>query len=231
MAIITLEYNSGCSDANAVTTAQAAPFRYLAATIPVPVNATFTQVAGGTLLHGTYAYRVAAISSVGGSTLAGTGTSIHLTATSAALVHWGAVAGAAGYRVYGRKAAAQHLLAEVGATTTYLDTGSVNGTTGADMPAADTSRGFGYTATIQLPAEHSKLFVSVPVCATVANFAVKTIAPGGSSLLTEDYDIDSTTYPRTGYKGGDNLKFFIGAGCQVVISGTVTATTRVWSAR
>jgi len=231
MAIVTLAYNTGCADPYAVSTAQAVPFRYLAATIAVPINATFTQVAGGTLLHATYSYRVAAISSVGGVTLAGTGTTIHLTATSSALVHWGAVTGAAGYKVYGRTAGAQKLLAEVGATTTYLDNGSVVATGGAALPTADTSRGFGYTATIVMPPDHSKLFVHMPVTATITNFSVKTQAPGTTTLLSEDYDLDSTSYPRANYKGGDNLKFYVGAGVGVVIAGTITATAHVWSAK
>jgi len=116
-------------------------------------------------------------------------------------------------------------------TTLTFNSGRLDPSVVTEAAAVAITATTGKTGTIVIPADHSKLFVSVPVTATIANFAVKTVAPGGTALLTEDYDLDGTSYPRANYKGGDNLKFFIGAGCSVVISGTISTTLRVWSAR
>lgn len=99
----------------------------LTADLATPVNSAFaTATTGGTLAAGTYSYRVSAIDGAGGETLASAETAQATTgATSTVTVNWGAVSGATGYKVYGRTAGAQLLIATVGAVTTYVDTGAV----------------------------------------------------------------------------------------------------------
>lgn len=59
------------------------------------------------------------------------------TATNTVGVNWGAVTGATGYRVFGRMAGSELLLASVGAVTTYTDTGSI--TPAGALPLADST--------------------------------------------------------------------------------------------
>lgn len=59
------------------------------------------------------------------------------TATNTATVNWGTVSGATGYKVYGRTASGELLIASVGAVTTYTDTGSV--TPAGALPASNTT--------------------------------------------------------------------------------------------
>lgn len=94
--------------------------------LATPVNAAFTTATtGGTLAAGTYSYRVAAKNAIG-RTLASAATTIATTgATSTVTVNWGAVSGATGYDVFGRIGGSEQLIASVGATTTYTDTGSI----------------------------------------------------------------------------------------------------------
>lgn len=111
----------------------------LYASLATPVNAAFsTATTGGTLAAGTYSYRVSALYGSGGETLASTATTQATTgATSTVTVNWGAVAGATGYKVYGRVGGSELLLATVGAVTTWTDTGA-NTPAGA-LPAANTT--------------------------------------------------------------------------------------------
>jgi len=106
--------------------------------LATPVNAAFsTATTGGTLAAGTYWYRVSAINSIG-ETLASTETSEVTTGTTSTVtVNWGAVAGATGYRVYGRTTGAELLMATVGAVTTWIDTGAV--IPAGALPAANTT--------------------------------------------------------------------------------------------
>lgn len=112
----------------------------LTPTLATPVNAAFsTATTGGTLVAGTYYYRVSAINAQG-ETLASTETSQVVpagTSTNKVTVNWGAVTDATGYKVYGRSTGAELLIATVGAVTTYIDTGSV--TPAGALPAANTT--------------------------------------------------------------------------------------------
>lgn len=107
--------------------------------ISTPVNAAFsTATTGGTLAAGTYSYRVCALDGLGGETLASAATTQATTgATSTVTVNWGAVTGATGYKVFGRTAGSELLLATVGATTTWTDTGSL--TPSGALPTANTT--------------------------------------------------------------------------------------------
>lgn len=119
--------------------------RYTPDTIPTPAGVTATPSAtGGTLAAGTRSYRVAAINAVG-STLASSAVTAVTTGTTASVtVGWAAVtvprgvAPVTGYRVYGRTAGAELLIATTAAgATTYLDTGSV--TPAGALPVANTT--------------------------------------------------------------------------------------------
>lgn len=59
------------------------------------------------------------------------------TTTNTVTVNWGAVAGATGYKVYGRTDAGELLMASVGAVTTWTDTGAV--TPAGALPASNTT--------------------------------------------------------------------------------------------
>lgn len=88
---------------------------------------TATAATGGTIVAGTYNYRIAAISSIG-QTLASAQANVTVSGTSTAVITltWTAVEGARGYYIYGRTTAGEGLLATVGATVlTYDDNGSV----------------------------------------------------------------------------------------------------------
>lgn len=85
-----------------------------------------TSTSGGTLAAGTYSYRIAALSPYG-ETLASTAGTVTTTgSTSTATPAWSTVASATGYRVYGRTAGVEKLLATLGAAaTSWTDDGSL----------------------------------------------------------------------------------------------------------
>lgn len=121
-----------------------------ATALAAPVNATFT-LGAGTLTTGTKYYRVTALWN-DGETLASTETSLAITGPAGVNVNWSAVAGATGYRVYGRSTGAETLLATLGLVTTWLDDGSLtpsgalptfNSTGGLSMPGNQTYTGTG----------------------------------------------------------------------------------------
>lgn len=96
------------------------------ATIATP---TTTQAAtGGTLIAATYSYKVTVVGKQGEyvPSTASTGIVVSAGTTNVVTVNWTAVAGAIGYKVYGRTGAAFNLIATVGANVlTYADTGAV----------------------------------------------------------------------------------------------------------
>lgn len=118
-------------------------FGWLNVSLPAlatPVNSAFsTSSTGGTLVPGTYYYRVSAINA-NGETLASAETSQVVpagTSTNTVTVNWGSVSGATGYRIYGRSTGAEQFIAAVGGVTTYTDTGSV--TPSGALPTANTT--------------------------------------------------------------------------------------------
>lgn len=123
------------------TTCDLLIWRIEGAALATPVNSGFsTASTGGSLVPGTYFYRVSATTAVG-ETLASTETSQVVgagTSTNTVTVNWGAVAGATGYRVYGRTTGAELFIAAVsGSTLTFVDTGAI--TPAGALPAANTS--------------------------------------------------------------------------------------------
>jgi len=90
----------------------------------VPAPAVIASASVGTLADGTYSYIVSALA-LTGETLGSTAATITRTglgsSNGANLVSWALVPGAVGYRVYGRAAGTEALLATVGATVTSLD--------------------------------------------------------------------------------------------------------------
>jgi hypothetical protein len=107
-----------------------------------PVNATFT-LGSGTLVAGTYCYRVTA-STLAGETDPSTETCLTIGAGDAPAgvnVNWAAIPGAIVYKVYGRTTGAEELLTTISnipvATPTWLDSGS--GTPSGAMPTKNES--------------------------------------------------------------------------------------------
>lgn len=144
-----------------------------------------TATTGGTLVAGTYSYRVSALDSVGGETTASEPRAQAVpvgTSTNKVTINWGAVTGATGYRVYGRTAGVEELIATLGAVTTYDDLGSIvpngepktqNTTSRSDAAAVVATSTQGITATVsdgrETPVGHLFTAKSVlPLGTTVA---------------------------------------------------------------
>lgn len=108
--------------------------------LATPVNAAFTATTVGLTPSSQYCYSVTARDVGGNETAASTETCITLAGTeNAVTVNWTAVAGAIGYRIYGRTLGAGKLLmATVGAVTTWLDNGSIT-PAGASPPAINST--------------------------------------------------------------------------------------------
>jgi hypothetical protein len=123
--------------------------------VATPVNTAFTAGVG-TLPNATYYYRVSAINA-SGETLASAETSLVIAAGPQGVnVNWGAVAGATGYKIYGRTTGSELLIATVGAVTTYLDNGSI--TPAGALPTANTTG----TLAIQVAAQSPGAAYNVP---------------------------------------------------------------------
>lgn len=133
----------------------------------VPAAPTITVV--GTGAAGAYSYRISAVSGSGETTVGTAGTTAvgptTLNATDYNRVSWAAVTGATGYKVYGRTAAGELLMATVFVTapggTTKVGGGTINGTSLGDgfedkgtvtpagaLPGANTAK----TYSIRVPA-------------------------------------------------------------------------------
>ena len=111
-----------------------------AAGILTPVMAApTTSASGGVLAAATYSYRISAINANGETTAAVAQTIAALGSSSSNILTWSASAGATGYRVYGRTAGAERLIAQVGAVLTYTDTGLQTPTYAP--PASNTTSG------------------------------------------------------------------------------------------
>jgi hypothetical protein len=113
--------------------------------LPTPVPAAFaTATTGGSLLAGTYYYRISAINARG-ETLASAETSqvVLGVATNTVTVNWSAVvapdgvSAVTGYRIYGRTIGTERLIATVGLVTTYIDTGAI--TPAGALPSSNTT--------------------------------------------------------------------------------------------
>ncbi len=129
--------------------------------LAVPTGtSTSTSTTGGTLVAATYYYRVTAYNAQG-ETLGSTEFSQVTTGTTSTVtVNWGAVTGAAGYRVYGRTTGAELFMQQVlTGTLTWIDTGSV--TPAGALPTADTSGGYATVYARQYTTTYSDYSLSV----------------------------------------------------------------------
>lgn len=109
---------------------------------PTVDDVTMQDATGGVLLDDTtYYYRVSALNAAGhtaasvevsGRTDAGGGD------TNQLVINWQPIAGATGYKIYGRAAGAELLIGTVGAVASFIDDGSV--TPAGALPASNTAR-------------------------------------------------------------------------------------------
>lgn len=109
---------------------------------PAITDVTMQDTIGGTLLGShAYYYRLSALDAVG-QTLASaevSGTTDVGTNTNQLLISWAAVAGATGYKLYGRNTGAELLMATLGLVTSFIDNGSI--TPSGALPTIDTTAG------------------------------------------------------------------------------------------
>ena len=93
--------------------------------VAIPTGVTLVQ-AVGTLAAATYFYRITA-TTVGGETVPSVEVSLAITVTHGVAITWPQVAGATGYKVYGRTTGAELLMTTItnGTTLTWTDNGSV----------------------------------------------------------------------------------------------------------
>ena len=110
----------------------------------------------GTLVAGTYTYAVTATNAQG-ETIASTSAAITLSATGGVSVSWAAVAGAAGYKVYGRVSGSLGLIGSVTSPIlTFTDDGSV--TPGAASPTTNATGTLTYPVIIPIASVAHPLF-------------------------------------------------------------------------
>ncbi len=175
--VIALDLSGGGGASNAVATIERGPDTDLA--VPV-IASSSTLDTGGSLVAGTYSYRVSAINA-SGETLASTADTQIVpagTATNTVTINWGAVTGATGYKVYGRTAAGELLLATVGLVLTYTDTGAA--TPGGALPTVNTTS--------------STTVGGVAVGDTVVVTYCYTDSSYFTPLLFDDYSLVEATY-------------------------------------
>lgn len=133
----TYGYRVSATDAAGETLASPETTLTIPAALATPViSSVTTATTGGTLPAATDAYRVSAINALGETLPSAEVTVVTTGTTSVNTVNWGAVAGATGYRVYGRTAGGELFIAAT-TTTTFTDTGAV-APAGA-LPAANTT--------------------------------------------------------------------------------------------
>ena len=102
-----------------------------------PVTVTPTASAtGGTLAAGTRSYRVSALNALGETLASTAATAVTTGVTASVSVAWSTVAGATSYKVYGRAAGAELLMANPAASP-FVDTGSV--TPAGALPATNST--------------------------------------------------------------------------------------------
>lgn len=101
-------------------------------------NAPATSTTGGALPAATYYYKVTALTAAGETTASNEQSQVTTGTTSSNTVNWGAVANATGYRIYrGTAAGAENTYYQVGAVTSFVDTGSAG--TAATPPTTSTA--------------------------------------------------------------------------------------------
>lgn len=151
----------------------------------------------GTLAAATYTYTVTATNAQG-ETIASSTAAITLSATGGVTVSWTAVAGASGYRVYGRISGSVGLLASVTGLT-YTDSGSA--TPGVASPAVNSTGTLQYPCVITVAGVNHPLFHVTGLTITPSNFTLQAINgqptlvyPVGSAPLYGSNVVGSGTY-------------------------------------
>jgi hypothetical protein len=152
------------------------------------ISGTTTATTGGTLVAGTYSYRVAAVDAAGGETTASLPVAQIVpsgTATNKVTVNWGAVTGGVGYKIYGRTAGLEGLLATVGAVTTWDDTGSV-AAPGAEPKTQNTTQRADATGVTATGTQGSTLASADGRQTPVGHlFTVKSVLPRGTTVARD----------------------------------------------
>ena len=198
-----------------------------AAQLATPVNAAFsTATSGGTLTDLTaYYYRVAAINAQGGTSLASTETSIttgnSTTNVNTITVKWAAVAGATGYKVYGRTTGGELLIATVGAVLQYVDDGTI--TPAGALPTAATSQ-----VTLKMYQGTSSTLASDKAIGTTGAQTIAAAGTGGAfNFEIEAYLIwDAASGILSGsYKSGMGWGSSSSFTTQTVVTNVVTSVT------
>ncbi|MDE2469292.1 MAG: hypothetical protein KGL35_11250, partial [Bradyrhizobium sp.] len=164
--------------------------------IAAPAAPTLASTTG-TLAAATYTYTVTATNAQG-ETIASTSTSITLAATGGVTVSWTAVAGASGYRVYGRISGSLGLLASVSGLT-YTDSGSA--TPGIASPAVNSTGTLQYPCVITVAGVNHPLFHITGLTIAPNNFTLQgvngqptLIYPVGSAPLYGSSVVGGGTY-------------------------------------
>ncbi|MDE1828581.1 MAG: DUF2460 domain-containing protein [Candidatus Micrarchaeota archaeon] len=124
----------------------------------------------GTLAATTYTYRVTAYNAQG-ETVASTSTPITLASTGGVTVTWTAVAGAVGYRVYGRTGTLGKIADVTGLT--FTDSGSV--TPGAAAPSVNGTGTLQYPCVITVAGVNHPLFHVDGLTITPSNYTLQVI--------------------------------------------------------
>ena len=175
----------------------------LAATIGVAYVSTPTGVTcattTGTLAAATYYYRVTA-TTAGGETVPSTEVSFAAGATTGVAITWPQVAGATGYKVYGRSTGAELLMATItnGTTLTWTDAGSV--TPSGAMPTVNTATG-GAALDTTLAAMSAKLPAALGAALSAASLPV-VLATDGVTIGATNEAIPATDATASGLNGG-----------------------------
>jgi hypothetical protein len=125
----------------------------------------------GTLAAATYTYAVTATNAQG-ETIASSAAAITLGATGGVTVSWAAIAGASGYRVYGRISGSLGFLAAVTGLS-YTDSGSA--TPGAASPSVNSTGTLQYPCVITLAGVNHPLFHVTGLTITPSNYTLQVI--------------------------------------------------------
>lgn len=120
--------------------------------VAAPALTPATSTSGGSLAAATYSYRITAVTPYGESTPSAAVTQATTGTTSTVTLTWSAASNASAYRIYGRSAGVERLLATVGAVTTWTDDGSL-GIQPVAPPTVNTGRY--YSGTNAMDSEHS----------------------------------------------------------------------------
>ena len=197
------------------------------------------QTTGGTLAAATYHYKITALNALG-ETLPGAASAPVTTTGSTGRVDlaWSAVAGATGYRIYGRPATSGGtylFIAQVGAVLAYSDTGAI--TPAGAVPAVDTT-GAVYTHVIKgsvslptgftlekgfLDAALFLPFYGCRVAKATLDYNIDNIAGGVFELMAREEGALSGTSLNTGAAPNQPVERpFTSAQCQIYEGDSLT---------